>query len=92
VLALLVSPWWWSLAGGLLSLAAVGVFDPVQRPPSVWRNYPVKSERVHRFQKATVDSAVKIMASMGVAHPDQLRPHMLPTRIGPHEVRTHDDL
>jgi glutamate synthase domain-containing protein 2 len=51
-----------------------------------------KSERVHRFQRATVASAVKIMASMGVRHPSQLRPHMLRRRIDPHEVRSYAEL
>jgi glutamate synthase domain-containing protein 2 len=51
-----------------------------------------KSERVHRFQRATVASAVKIMASMGVRHPSELRPHLLRRRLGPHEVRSYAEL
>lgn len=51
-----------------------------------------KSERVHRFQQATVASAVKIMASMGVRHPGELRPHLLRRRIGAHEVRSYAEL
>ncbi|MEU5214171.1 FMN-binding glutamate synthase family protein [Streptomyces sp. NPDC020742] len=40
-----------------------------------------KSERVRRFQEATVRSAVQIMASMGVTDPADLRPHMLRRRV-----------
>jgi glutamate synthase domain-containing protein 2 len=53
---------------------------------------PDKSERVHRFQEATVHSAVQIMASMGVRHPDELRPHMLRRRIDPTTVRSYGEL
>lgn len=34
-------PWWWLLAGPLLALAALGVYDLVQRRHSILRNYPV---------------------------------------------------
>ncbi|WP_051385736.1 FMN-binding glutamate synthase family protein [Actinokineospora inagensis] len=51
-----------------------------------------KSQRVHRFQQATVSSALQIMASMGVDHPDDLRPHMLRRRVDPHTVRSYDEL
>jgi glutamate synthase domain-containing protein 2 len=51
-----------------------------------------KSLRVQRFQDATVSSALQIMASMGVADPADLRPHMLHRRIGPTTVRTYADL
>jgi glutamate synthase domain-containing protein 2 len=51
-----------------------------------------KTERVHRFQDSTVRSAMQIMAAMGVRNPDDLRPHMLRRRIGPHEVRSYADL
>ncbi|WP_189931558.1 FMN-binding glutamate synthase family protein [Streptomyces sulfonofaciens] len=40
-----------------------------------------KSERVRRFQEATVHSALQIMASMGVTDPADLRPHMLRRRL-----------
>ncbi|MCH8629258.1 FMN-binding glutamate synthase family protein [Arsenicicoccus piscis] len=36
-----------------------------------------KSQRVQRFQEATVAEAVQIMAAMGVTHPSQLDPTML---------------
>ncbi|RJQ82063.1 FMN-binding glutamate synthase family protein [Pseudonocardiaceae bacterium YIM PH 21723] len=51
-----------------------------------------KSERVARFQRATVSSAQQIMASMGVADPAGLRPHMLRRRVDPHSVRSYDSL
>ncbi|WP_152617492.1 FMN-binding glutamate synthase family protein [Phaeacidiphilus oryzae] len=51
-----------------------------------------KSERVRRFQEATVKSALQIMASMGVSEPAELRPHMLLHRVDPHTVRTYEEL
>jgi hypothetical protein len=36
-----------------------------------------KSVRVQRYQEATVESAMKIMAAMGVTDPSQLNPHHL---------------
>lgn len=51
-----------------------------------------KSARVHRFQRSTLDSALQMMAAMGVQHPGELRPHMLRRRIGPATVRSYEDL
>ncbi|MGH3624070.1 MAG: FMN-binding glutamate synthase family protein [Sciscionella sp.] len=48
-----------------------------------------KSQRVRRFQEATVHSAVRIMASMGVSHPGELRPDMLRRRVDPTTVLTY---
>ena len=42
---------------------------------------PVKAERVHQFQKNTVDSFNQILASLGLEHPDQLGPSVLQRRI-----------
>lgn len=53
---------------------------------------PDKSERVHRFQEATVRSALQIMASMGVQDSADLRPHMLRRRVDPHIVRSYAEL
>ncbi|RCH59628.1 FMN-binding glutamate synthase family protein [Streptomyces sp. SDr-06] len=39
-----------------------------------------KSERVRRFQEATVSSALQIMAAMGVSDPADLSPHLLRRR------------
>ncbi|MET4646998.1 glutamate synthase domain-containing protein 2 [Streptomyces atratus] len=51
-----------------------------------------KSVRVQRLQAATVASALQIMASMGVADPDQLRPHMLQRRVDPYTLRSLDEM
>ncbi|MET9600446.1 FMN-binding glutamate synthase family protein [Streptomyces sp. NPDC006459] len=51
-----------------------------------------KSQRVRRYQEATVASAQQIMAAMGVAHPGELRPHMLLHRVDPHTVRSYAQL
>ncbi|MBD0694097.1 glutamate synthase [Streptomyces sp. CBMA123] len=50
-----------------------------------------KSQRVRRYQEATVRSALQIMAAMGVAHPSQLRPHMLQRRLDPETIRSYAD-
>ncbi|WP_369265418.1 FMN-binding glutamate synthase family protein [Streptomyces sp. R35] len=51
-----------------------------------------KSARVDRFQQATVRSALKIMAAMGVQHPDELRPHMLHRRLDAATIRSYEEL
>ena len=51
-----------------------------------------KSARVYRYQRSTVESAMRIMGSMGVEHPAELRPHMLRRRIDPHSVVSYADL
>ena len=51
-----------------------------------------KADRVQRFQRETVASALQIMASMGVSAPSQLRGDMLRTRVDPHTVRSHAEL
>jgi glutamate synthase domain-containing protein 2 len=51
-----------------------------------------KSERVQRFQAATVRSAQQIMASMGVADPAELHPKMLRRRIGHGGFRAYSEL
>jgi glutamate synthase domain-containing protein 2 len=51
-----------------------------------------KSERVHRFQRSTVRSAMQIMAAMGVSDPAALRPYMLRRRTGPNEVSSYAEL
>ncbi|GAA4525280.1 FMN-binding glutamate synthase family protein [Amycolatopsis samaneae] len=48
-----------------------------------------KTERVYRFQRATVRSAQQIMASMGVADPALLRPHLLRKRLDATTVRSY---
>jgi glutamate synthase domain-containing protein 2 len=53
---------------------------------------PDKTRRVQQFQQATVDSCVRMMASMGVSRPDDLRPHMLLRRVTPTTVRSYAQL
>jgi hypothetical protein len=51
-----------------------------------------KSERVHRFQKATVEQAAQVLASMGLNGPHELRPHMLRRRIDHTTTMGYDQL
>jgi len=51
-----------------------------------------KSERVYRYQRATVAQAMQIMASMGVSDPSMLNPHMLRKRLSPTEQRSYAEL
>ncbi|WRZ94786.1 FMN-binding glutamate synthase family protein [Streptomyces sp. NBC_01007] len=51
-----------------------------------------KSERVHRYQRATVHSASRIMAAMGIRDPGDLTPHRLLRRVGPTTVRSYAEL
>ena len=44
-------------------------------------NVPDKTERVHRFQQATVAQAQQLLGSMGVSDPSQVRPWMLIRRV-----------
>jgi glutamate synthase domain-containing protein 2 len=51
-----------------------------------------KSERVYRYQRATVKQAMYMMASMGVSHPSKLNPHMLRKRVSPSEQSSYAEL
>lgn len=51
-----------------------------------------KTERVYRYQRSTVRSAQRIMASMGVRSHDELRPHMLHRRLDASTVRSYAEL
>ncbi|WP_281155221.1 FMN-binding glutamate synthase family protein [Streptomyces sp. HYC2] len=51
-----------------------------------------KSARVHRFQSATVNSALQIIASLGVSETAELRPNMLRRRVDPVTVRSYAEL
>jgi glutamate synthase domain-containing protein 2 len=44
-------------------------------------NVPDKTQRVHRFQEATVKQAQQIMGSMGLQHPSEIQPWMLIRRV-----------
>lgn len=51
-----------------------------------------KSARVHRYQRATVRSASRIMAAMGVREPGDLTPRRLLRRTDPTTVRSYAEL
>jgi glutamate synthase domain-containing protein 2 len=51
-----------------------------------------KSQRVQRFQQATVAEAGQIMASMGARRPSDLRPHQLIRRVGHHDSDSYAEL
>ncbi|MGV0162647.1 FMN-binding glutamate synthase family protein [Mycobacterium colombiense] len=51
-----------------------------------------KSERVYRYQRATVRQAMLIMGSMGVSDPSMLNPHMLRKRVSAVEQRSYAEL
>jgi glutamate synthase domain-containing protein 2 len=51
-----------------------------------------KTERVRRYQEATVKEAVRIMASMGVDDPSKLTPHLLMRRVDEQQTSSYADL
>ncbi|MCX4767471.1 FMN-binding glutamate synthase family protein [Streptomyces sp. NBC_01275] len=51
-----------------------------------------KSRRVHRYQRATVRSAVRIMAALGVTEPGALGPGHLVRRTDPATLRSYTEL
>ncbi|MBD3782592.1 MAG: FMN-binding glutamate synthase family protein [Micrococcales bacterium] len=51
-----------------------------------------KSVRVRRYQEATVDEAVRIMAAMGVSAPDELTPAHLRRNVSSTETRSYAEL
>jgi hypothetical protein len=51
-----------------------------------------KSERVYRYQQATVAQAMRLMASMGVSDLSMLNPQMLRKRVSPTEQRSYAEL
>ncbi len=55
-------------------------------------NVADKSQRVHRFQQATVAQAQELIAAMGLTGPEQLRPAMLHRRIDHTTTRTYAEL
>ncbi|WP_020502222.1 FMN-binding glutamate synthase family protein [Sciscionella marina] len=48
-----------------------------------------KAERVHNYQRSTVESCLRIMASLGAHRPEELGPHLLSRRTDPFTVRTY---
>jgi len=53
---------------------------------------PDKTERVVRYQKAAVEQAMQVMASMGLDGPHQLAPHMLRRRVDHHRTESYAEL
>ncbi len=51
-----------------------------------------KAERARRYQKGTVEEAVKLMAAMGVADPADLHPSMLRRNVSVVENRSYAEL
>jgi len=51
-----------------------------------------KSQRVQRYQKATVDEAVKIMAAMGARTPRDLSPHQLRINVSATRAESYASL
>ncbi|ABW13586.1 ferredoxin-dependent glutamate synthase [Parafrankia sp. EAN1pec] len=51
-----------------------------------------KSERVRRYQAATVAQAVQVMASLGCTGPEQLHPGMLMRRVTHTDTRSYAEL
>ncbi len=51
-----------------------------------------KGERVFRYQRATVATAVQVMASLGCASPGELHPGMLMRRVTHTETRSYAEL
>lgn len=51
-----------------------------------------KSERVYRYQQATVAEAMRLMASMGVSDPADLSPHLLRKRLSAAEQRSYAEI
>ncbi|MGI8801874.1 MAG: FMN-binding glutamate synthase family protein [Solirubrobacteraceae bacterium] len=53
---------------------------------------PDKTQRVHRFQQATVKQAQQIVGSMGLRDPSEVRPWMLIRRVDESSTRSYADL
>jgi glutamate synthase domain-containing protein 2 len=51
-----------------------------------------KTERVYRYQRATVRQAMQVMASMGLDGPRQLAPHMLRRRVDHSRTESYAEL
>ncbi|MDL5154411.1 FMN-binding glutamate synthase family protein [Actinomycetospora termitidis] len=51
-----------------------------------------KLHRVHRYQRATVAEATRMMASLGARCPSELHPRMLRRRVSPTDTRSYAEL
>jgi hypothetical protein len=55
-------------------------------------NVPDKTSRVVRYQKAVVEQAMQVIASMGLCGPHELAPHMLRRRIDHTRTESYAEL
>jgi glutamate synthase domain-containing protein 2 len=53
---------------------------------------PDKTERVHNFHRATLESLAELTAAAGLDHPNQFAPAHFSRRVSPHEVRSFAEL
>ena len=53
---------------------------------------PTKAERVHQFQKQTVDSFNQFLAAMGLEDPSQLKPSMLFRRVDERTILPYSEI
>jgi glutamate synthase domain-containing protein 2 len=51
-----------------------------------------KAERVYHFHRSTVKALSEVVASAGLEHPAQLRPHHFSKRVSPTKVMTYAEL
>ncbi len=52
----------------------------------------VAAERIARYQAATLDALLELVAAAGLNHPNELRPHHLMRRVDPTAVRSYAEL
>ncbi|MFN3586644.1 MAG: FMN-binding glutamate synthase family protein [Moraxellaceae bacterium] len=53
---------------------------------------PDKAERVYNFHHRTVEAVAEMLATAGIAHPQDLRPHHLVRRLSSSEVKVFSEL
>jgi hypothetical protein len=53
---------------------------------------PDKAERVHNFQRATIQSLAELVAAAGLDHPTEFAPAHFSRRVSPHEVMSFQQL
>lgn len=53
---------------------------------------PTKAERVFSFHKNTLKALAEMLASSGLTHPSQIRPHHLAQRINDREIKNYAQL
>jgi len=53
---------------------------------------PTKAERVYNFHKNTLKALAEMLASSGLTHPSQIRPHHLAQRINDREIKNYAQL